>query len=98
MSTRLAIVKTARRWSTAVALASIALAAGAATAYADCVGGLALCAVECDQRTKPQQPERPQCARTCVSNYQRCERIEIIQSTTGGGAILNKGNTLAPAQ
>jgi hypothetical protein len=52
--------------------------------------------VDCDQRTKPEQPERPQCARSCVSNYQRCERIELFQSTTGGG-LLNQGGTLAPA-
>ena len=48
----------------------------------DCVTGLSYCAQECDQRTKPQQPERPQCARGCVSNYQRCARIELLQLNT----------------
>jgi hypothetical protein len=66
-------------------------------AQADCVSGLFLCAQECDQQTKPGNPDRPQCARGCISKYQRCERIEAIQSNTGGPA-LNQGKTVAPAQ
>ncbi len=78
-------------------LALLISAVDTGTAMADCVQGLALCAMECDQRTKPGRPDRPQCARTCVSSYQRCERIEVLQSTTGGG-LLNRGKTLAPAE
>jgi hypothetical protein len=59
------------------------LASLAGPAAADCVTGLALCALECDQRTKPGTPDRPQCARECVSNYPRCERVELLQSNTG---------------
>jgi hypothetical protein len=66
-----------------VAFALLIMAAVPASAQpADCVTGLSYCAQECDQRTKPQQPERPQCARTCVSNYQRCARIELLQLNT----------------
>ena len=89
--------RTLARWSAALWLALLISAVDTGTAQADCVQGLALCAVDCDQRTKPERPERPQCARSCVSSYQRCERIEIFQSTTGGG-VLNRGKTLAPAQ
>jgi len=80
---------------TTSALAVGLLAFGAGAQPADCVTGLSYCAQECDQRTKPQQPERPQCARTCITNYQRCERAEILQSPTGG-QMLNKGNALSP--
>lgn len=80
-----------------MALGCLLLALGVGTASADCVGGLALCALECDQRTKPTTPERPQCARTCVSSYQRCERIEIQQSTTGGN-LFNREKSIAPAE
>jgi hypothetical protein len=90
-----AIPGTAWASFTAVALACLVLAAASGTASADCVTGLSYCAQECDQRTKPQQPERPQCARTCITNYQRCERTEILQSPTGG-QMLNKGNALSP--
>lgn len=93
----MAIGRIALGWCAALSLASLILAVDSSVAKADCVQGLALCSVECDQRTKPGQPERPQCAQSCVTKYQRCERIEIFQSTTGGG-VLNRGKTLAPAQ
>ena len=79
--------------ASALAIGLLALTAGADAQPADCVTGLSLCAQECDQRTKPQQPERPQCARGCVSNYQRCERIELLKFNTAPGA--GKG-VLAP--
>ena len=97
MSSGLAIGRLTPGWCAAASLALLISAVDTSTAMADCVQGLALCAMECDQRTKPETPERPQCARSCVSNYQRCERIEVFQSTTGGG-VLNRGKTLAPAQ
>ena len=62
---------------------------------ADCVSGLSLCAQECDQQTKPGNPDRPQCARGCVSKYQRCERIELLQLNTAPGVNTGKG-VLAP--
>lgn len=65
-----------------LALAGLAFVASASAQPPDCVTGLSYCAQECDQRTKPQQPERPQCARGCVSNYQRCARIELLQLNT----------------
>jgi hypothetical protein len=91
----LAIPGTAWASFTAVALACLVLAAASGTASADCVRAIALCALECDQRTKPETPERPQCARTCITNYQRCERTEILQSPTGG-QLPSKGNVLSP--
>jgi hypothetical protein len=78
-----------------IALAAFATAAGAQPA--DCVTGLSLCAQECDQRTKFGNPDRPQCARGCVSKYQTCERIQLLQQSTGGPA-LNQGKAIAPAQ
>ena len=66
-------------------------------AAADCVTGLANCSMECDQRTKPGNPDRPQCAQSCISNYPRCVRAEEMRSSTGGG-LLNNGKTLAPSQ
>jgi hypothetical protein len=80
-----------------LAVGLLAFAAGADAQPADCVTGLSYCAQECDQRTKPGNPDRPQCARGCVSNYQRCERIELIQQNTGG-PTLNQGKAVAPAQ
>jgi hypothetical protein len=77
-------------------LALATLIAGPAVARADCVASLATCAVTCDQQTRPGRPDRPQCAQSCVAIYQRCERIELFQSTTGG--VLNQGNILAPAE
>jgi hypothetical protein len=70
-----------------------AFAAGAGAQPADCVSGLSLCAQECDHQTKPGNPDRPQCARGCVSKYQRCERIELLQLNT---APPTKG-VLAPS-
>jgi hypothetical protein len=66
-------------------------------AAADCVQTLSYCAQRCDQRMKPETPERPQCGQTCVTQYQSCRQIEQIQSnsifqTPGGG-----GMTLQPA-
>jgi hypothetical protein len=75
---------------------TLSVVSGAAAQPADCVTGLSYCAQECDQRTKPQQPERPQCARACVSNYQRCERIELLRLNTG--PTLNQGKAAAPSQ
>ena len=66
-------------------------------ALADCVAPLAACAMECDQRTRPGRPDRPLCAQSCISAYQRCERIAEIQSRTGG-PVLNQGSKNAPAQ
>jgi hypothetical protein len=82
--------------TSALAVGLMAFAAGASAQPADCVTGLSYCAQECDQRTKPQQPERPQCARGCVSNYQRCERIELLQLNTG--PVLNQQKAIAPKE
>lgn len=95
MSTRLAILGTACARYAAAALACLILVAATGTASADCVRDIALCALECDQRTKPETAERPQCARTCISSYQRCERLAVQQSTTGG-QLPSKGNVLSP--
>jgi hypothetical protein len=53
-------------------------------AQADCVSRLANCSTNCDQRTKLDDPQRPQCAQGCVSHYQGCARAEIIQKNTRG--------------
>jgi hypothetical protein len=66
-------------------------------AFPDCVAPLATCAMECDQATKVEDPDRPRCAQTCISGYQRCLRIEQIQSTTSR-PVLNQRNRNAPAQ
>ena len=93
------IAKTARAWCVALLLGSLIWVVDHSLASADCVEGLALCAVACDERTKPTTPERPQCARSCVSKYQRCERIEVFRPAAGGGGgVLDQGMTLAPAQ
>lgn len=88
-----------------VLAAGLALAVAGAPSFAlrasaqpaDCVSGLSLCAQECDLQTKPGNPDRPQCARGCVSKYQTCERIQLLQQSTGGPA-LNQGKAVAPAQ
>jgi hypothetical protein len=80
----------------AALLAAPLVAGSTVVAFADCVSGLANCAIECDQRIKPDDPYRPQCAQACVSTYQRCARAEIIRQGTGGG-ILSPGK-LAPSQ
>lgn len=81
----------------AAMLALVILPAGADVGLADCVAPLATCAMECDQRTKVGDPHRPQCAQSCISGYQRCLRIEQIQSNTGR-PVLNQGVRQAPAQ
>ena len=65
-------------------------------AVADCVAPLAACTMECDQTTKPENPDRPLCARRCISSYQRCERIEQVRSSTGG-PVLNQGTATKKA-
>ena len=79
------------------AFAILLIVSFAGPAAADCVKGLALCAIECDQRTKPGTPDRPQCARACVSNYPKCERIELLQSNTGARKD-GPATKLAPGQ
>jgi hypothetical protein len=76
--------------------ALLIMAAWPASARADCVTTLSTCALECDQQTKIGDPRRPQCARTCISTYQRCVRLEIIQQSTGGG--LQGGGQLTDPQ
>jgi hypothetical protein len=51
----------------AALLAAPLVAGSTVVAFADCVSGLANCAIECDQRIKPDDPYRPQCAQACVS-------------------------------
>jgi hypothetical protein len=77
-----------------LALSIIAASTGAA--LAECVTNLAYCATECDQRTKPETPDRPQCAKRCISTYERCARRELIQRDSGG--VLKPGKIEAPAQ
>ena len=84
------------RWSV-VAFVLATIVGSGAPVRADCLQGLALCAVDCDQRTRLEDPDRPQCARSCVSSYQQCERLGVLQSNTGG-PIFNQGGTLAPAE
>lgn len=81
--------------SFAVGLLLFAAAPGAAAA--DCVAPLAHCAMRCDQRIRPESPDRPLCAQSCISGYQRCARIAQIQSNTGGAAQNQRGQN-APAQ
>ncbi len=64
---------------------------------ADCVETLSQCAVRCDQTKKVGDPARPQCASTCISGYDRCEKLERIRSSVGG-SVLNQGKVQAPAQ
>jgi hypothetical protein len=80
-----------------LAIGLLAFVGAAGAQPADCVSGLSFCAQECDQQTKPGNPDRPQCARGCVSKYQRCERIELLQSNTVAPG-LNQGKAVAPAQ
>ncbi|MGH6922242.1 MAG: hypothetical protein ACRED5_00600 [Propylenella sp.] len=72
------------------------LAGATGAARADCVGTLAVCATACDRELKPQDPDRPQCAQGCISDHQRCTRIEVLRSSTGG-PIFNsvKGKAVA---
>jgi hypothetical protein len=79
------------------ALALLIAAPAINPAAADCLAPLAVCATDCDQRLRPEHPDRPQCARQCISAYQRCERIEQIQSNTGR-PVLNQGLRQAPAR
>ncbi len=73
-----------------ISLALLILPVVPSPAMADCVAPLAACTMECDQTTKPENPDRPLCARRCISSYQLCERMEQIRSSTGG-PVLNQG-------
>jgi hypothetical protein len=58
-----------------------------ATALADCVGSIANCTTNCDQRTKPEDPQRRECAQKCISGYSRCVRLEQIVPKSGGTVL-----------
>jgi hypothetical protein len=79
----------------AVATLALAVLGGSASAVlADCVTTLSFCAQACDQRLKEGDPQRPQCAQSCVSDYGTCRRFETLQTTINRGALPNA--TLAP--
>lgn len=73
----------------------VPLAAG--PSLADCVEPLATCVSQCTREFRPEHPDRPQCARGCISAHQRCERLEQLQSGTGG-PIRNPGMANSPPQ
>jgi len=80
-----------------LSLATLVLMGSCGAAMADCVETLSQCALRCDQTKKVGDPARPQCASSCVSGYDRCEKLEQIRSNAAGG-ILNQGKVQAPAQ
>jgi hypothetical protein len=84
-----------RRYRIAFAVAALTTATSSvAPAWADCVTTLSYCAQRCDQRVKPGDPERPQCVRTCIASYQRCEQLEQLRSNTA--PLTTPGKSLAP--
>ena len=80
-----------------LSLMAVVFMGGCGAAMADCVKTLSQCAVRCDETKKIGDPARPECASTCVSGYDRCEKLERIRSSVGGDA-LNQGKVQAPAQ
>jgi hypothetical protein len=74
-------------------LAALIIAGGSGTAAADCVADLAFCATDC-ARLRPEDPDRRECGRVCVSAYQRCERTaarnEVVAPRPGVGVNPTK--------